>query len=84
MKNQFMVQECNVFEREKFYEYIHKKYKFKDSFYDMKKMVKKTKYPFIVDFYEKSFWICNSITCIACAVQNKQIISINEFKKINE
>ena len=37
-------------------------------------------YPLVVDLDEKNMWICTSITCLACAAQNKQIISIEEFK----
>ena len=34
-----------------------------------------------VDFKEKSFWICESITCCACAAQAKVMFTIDEFKE---
>jgi len=40
-----------------------------------------SKFPFVVDFKRKDFWVCESITCCACAAQNGLIISFEEFIK---
>lgn len=76
---QYIVNESNIDKRKEFYNYIMNNYKIKNM--DYKDNMINNKYPFVVDFDEKIFWICNSITCLACASQNKQIISIEEFKK---
>lgn len=77
---QYIVNESNIDKRIDFYNYIMNNYKLK--IMDSKKNMINNKYPFVVDFNEKNFWICSSITCLACASQNNQIISIDEFKKI--
>jgi len=77
---QYIVNESNIEKREYFYNYIVNNYKLK--IIDSKKYMINNKYPFVVDFNEKNFWICSSITCLACASRNNQIISVEEFKKI--
>lgn len=77
---QYIVKESNINKREEFYDYIMNNYNLINI--DSKKNMINNKFPFVVDFDEKIFWICNSITCLACASQNKQIISIEEFKKV--
>lgn len=42
----------------------------------------KSIFPFIVDLSTNEFWVCESITCCACASQNKQIISDDEFYEL--
>lgn len=77
---QYIVNESNIDKRKEFYDYIMNNYKLKNM-KSKKKMIYDI-FPFVVDFDEKIFWICNSITCLACASQNNQIISIDEFKSI--
>ncbi len=38
-------------------------------------------FPFVIE-ENNTFWICESITCCACAVSQKRIINSEEFKKI--
>ena len=77
---QYIVNESNIEKREYFYNYIVNNYKLKNM--DYKANMINSKYPFVVDFDKKIFWICSSITCLACASQNNQIILIDEFIKI--
>ena len=85
MKKQFIVQEKDKKKRRAFYNYIHKHYKLKDVFNDANNMINNNVFPFVVDFSDNTLWVCNSITCCACAAQTHQIISIQEFKeKIKE
>ncbi len=80
MKKQFMIQPNNIIERINFYYYIHNKYNLLEHF--TKEEMISSKFPYVVDFNDNSFWVCESITCCACAAQNKQIISIDEFKRL--
>ena len=77
---QYIVNESNIDKREAFYNYVMSNYELKNM--DLKDNMVNDKFPFVVDFDEEIFWICSSITCLACASQNKQIKSIEEFKKI--
>ncbi len=77
---QYIVNESNIDKRKEFYNYIMNNYKLKNM--DYKDNMINNKYPFVVDYDNKTFWICSSITCLACASQNNQIISIEEFKKM--
>jgi len=79
-KGQYIVQETNNEERKAFYNYIIYTYNLKD--FINKKELLETKFPFVVDFDEDIFWICNSITCCACAAQNNKIIDIPKFKAL--
>lgn len=79
MSKQFIVQERDYLKRRNFYEYITKKYILKVRM-EKEEMVD-NKFPFVVDFDDKTFWVCESITCCAMASQSKKIISIEEFKK---
>ena len=78
---QFIVEEKEIKEREKFYNYIIKNYNFK-SIFSKEKMIN-NKFPFVIDFDENKFLICSSITCLACAAYNNKIISIKEFMNLN-
>ena len=80
MKKQFIVQEHGVKERWDFYNYIHDNFSLCE-YFDLSLEIEKDIFPFVVDFSDNSFWICNSITCCACASQKKQIISVSEFKE---
>ena len=79
MKKQYIVSISGKKNRESFYEYITSNYDIKDLIDDN---LIDGPFPFVVDFKENIFWICNSITCCACAAQNNQIISEKEFKKM--
>lgn len=77
---QYIVNESNINKRKEFYNYIMNNYNLINM--DSKKNMINNKFPFVIDFNENIFWICNSITCLACASQNNQIISIDEFKNL--
>ena len=83
MKKQYIVSEKDPKKREDFYNYIINNYNLKISYPYKKERFINNIFPFVIDFKENTFWICNSITSLACASQNKQIITIKEFKKIN-
>ena len=38
-----------------------------------------SKFPFVIDFKDNSFWVCESITCCACAAQREKILTPREF-----
>ena len=81
MRTQFIVQESNKRKREEFYNYIKETYNLSNWHpYDKEKFIN-NKFPFVIDFKDNSFWICDSITCCACAAQAGIIQSIDEFKK---
>ena len=84
MRTQFIVEENDAHKRKDFYDYIVNKYDFKILYpYDRVKFIN-SKFPFIVDFKEKNFWVCESITCCAAAASQKVIITIDEFKERNK
>ena len=74
----YMVQESDIKKRERFYNYLHKKYDLKDYIFTKEEIIK-SPFPFVIS--DKSLWVCNSITTCACASQSGQIISIKEFKE---
>ena len=78
MNKQYIIQESNKEKREEFYEYIKNKYSLKIR-YTKEEMITSS-FPFVVDFKTKEFWICESITCCACASERHQILSNEEFK----
>lgn len=79
MKKQYIVQESNKEKREEFYEYIINNY---DLFVESSKdYMIESNFPFVVDFKENNFWICNSVTCCACAAQKGKIIDVKKFKE---
>ena len=80
MKKQYMVQEHGADKRWDFYNYIHDNYNFEEHFFDLRSEIEDTNFPFVVDFKTNLFWMCNSITCCACAAQKNKIISVLEFK----
>lgn len=41
-------------------------------------------FPFVIDFIDNAFWICESITCCACAAQSGKILTIEKFKEIEK
>ena len=76
-KKQYIVQVHGLLERNAFYNYIINNFKL-NTYYPREYMIKSI-FPFIVDLSTNEFWVCESITCCACAAQNKQIISDDEF-----
>ena len=79
MKKQYIVQENNKGKREEFYNYIVNNYNLKIHYPFTKELFIESDFPFVVDFKDNSFWICNSITCLACLAQAHKIISIDDF-----
>ena len=81
MRTQFIVRESDLVKREDFYNYIINSYELNIWYpYEKAKFVN-NKFPFVIDFKEKSFWICESITCCACAAQAKVMFTIDQFKE---
>lgn len=78
-KEQYMVHDSDIFNRNAFYEYIINKYNLLVRM-ERDEMVG-SKFPFVVDFKDKSFWVCESVTCCACAAQKKKILTIEQFKE---
>ena len=83
-RTQFMVQEEDKEKREKFYDYITKKYNFENWYPYTKDRFIDSNFPFVVDFKEKKFWVSESITCCAAAATRGVIFTINEFKKFEK
>ncbi len=81
MKKQFIVTEHDEIKRKKFYDYISDRYNLNICYPYIKDYFIKSEYPFVVDFKENKFWICESITCLACASQSGKIITIDDFMK---
>ena len=79
MRTQFIVNENDIVKRGHFYDYITNNYKFKISYPFKREMFQKIGFPFVIDYDEKEFWVCRSVTCCACAAQAKVIITIAEF-----
>ena len=81
MRTQFIVQEKDKYKRKLFYNFIHETYNLKICYpFDKDKFIE-SKFPFVIDFKDNSFWISDSITCCAAAAQTNSIYSIDEFKK---
>lgn len=80
MNKQYMVQVVGKEERLDFYNFILNNFKIKRV--ESKKSMINSTFPFVVDFENNIFWVCNSITCCSLAQQNNKILSKNEFKKI--
>ena len=81
MRTQFIVNENDIVKRGHFYDYITNNYKFRISYPFKREMFQKIRFPFVIDYKDKSFWVCRSVTCCACAAQAGIIQSIEEFKK---
>ena len=81
MENQFIVSENDKIRRKEYYEYICDRYNLDICYPYIKDYFIKSEYPFVVDFKENKFWICESITCLACASQRRKIITIDDFMK---
>lgn len=78
---QYMVQESDINKREIFFNYIINNYSLDIIHFSKDRMIN-SHFPFIVDFDRNEFWVCESITCCACASQKNRIISIDEFMNL--
>ena len=76
-KIDYLVQPNN---REDFYNYMHNK-KYKYLYFDKEYMIN-SNFPFGIDTKHKKIILIESITVCACAAQNNQILSFEEFQKI--
>ncbi len=83
-KTQFIVAVSGKEERKKFYEYIVNTYKLDIHYPFFKKRFVKSAFPFVIDFKEKKFWVCDSVTCCACAAQAKVIYTPDQFKTMTK
>ena len=83
-KTQFIVKVAGKEERKAFYEYIVNTYKLDKYYPFFKRRFIKSDFPFVIDFKEKSFWICDSITCCACAAQAGVIYTVDQFKAMTK
>ena len=79
MKKQYIVLPKDKKERKDFYNYL-----MNNGYFDLEDYLEEryinSHFPFVIES-DKSFWLCESVTCCACASQNKQIISCEEFLK---
>lgn len=82
MRKQFIVKESNKKNREEFYNFIKNNYELKNEYPYYKKLFVDSSFPFVIDFEEKIFWICDSVTCCACAASQNVMFTIDEFKKL--
>ena len=79
MRTQFIVNESDEVKRGHFFDYITNNYDFTVSFPFNRKGFQEINFPMVVDFKERNFWVCNSITCNACAAQQGVIITLDEY-----
>lgn len=76
-KKQYIVHDVNLSKREELYDYLEKeKYIFLDG---TREYYINSKFPFVIE--NNVVWICNSITCCACAAQSGAIMTIKEYYK---
>lgn len=76
-KKQYIVHDTDLTKREELYNYLDKE---KYVFFDGKKdYCINSKFPFVIE--KNIVWICNSITCCACAAQSGCIITPDEYYK---
>ncbi len=76
---QYIVQESDISKRKEFFDYIVNNYNL--VLHLSREEMISSNFPFVVDFDNNSFWVCESITCCACAAQRKRIITIDKFKE---
>ena len=81
MKTQFIVQEHDKEKRSDFYDYVMQNYDINEQYPFEKEKFVASNFPFVIDFKDNIFWVCESVTCCAAAAANKAIITIDEFKK---
>ena len=82
-RTQYIIRESDKVKRREFYDYIMNKYNYKVIHHTKEEMINSI-FPFVVYHKDKTFWVCESITCCAAAQQNGVIITIDEFKKISK
>ncbi len=80
MVKQYIVQSNNIEERRNFYNYlVNNGYKPIENFKQQNFI--NNKFPFVIE-HDKTFWICESITCCAVASACGAIISVDEYFNI--
>ena len=82
MRTQFIVQEHDIKKREEFYNYITTNYDFHISYPFKKELFIESHFPFVVDFKDNSFWVCENVTCCAAAAACGSILDIEDFKNV--
>ena len=80
MEKQYIVQSNNIDERRLFYNYL-----ISNGFSPIENFKQQNfvnnQFPFIIE-HDKTFWICESITCCAAAASCGAIITIDEYFNI--
>lgn len=79
LRTQFIINEPDKIKRGHFYDYLINNYNFNISFPFTRENFININFPMVVDFKEKNFWVCNSITCNACAAQQGVMITLDEY-----
>ncbi|MBQ3021609.1 MAG: hypothetical protein IJD92_05260 [Bacilli bacterium] len=80
MKNQYIVQSSNINDRKNFYNFLIDNGYIPVANFKHQNFIN-NKFPFVVES-NKTFWICESITCCAAAASCGAIISIDEYFNI--
>lgn len=75
---QYIVSISDMDERIDFYNDILKRYELTDLLRDGDI---ESRFPFVVDFNNNTFWVCTSITCLAAAAQCGKIMTIKQFRE---
>ena len=65
MRTQFIVREGDIVKRGHFYDYITNNYKFTISYPFTRKGFQDIMFPMVIDYEDRSFWICDSITLMS-------------------
>ena len=84
MKTQYIVQEESIQKREEFFNYIMNNYNLILEYPYVKELFINNHFPFVVDFIDNTFWICESVTCCAAAASAGAIINSEKFKKLEK
>ena len=82
MRDQYIVKENDLNKRREFFNYIVNKYDMILSYPLYEEEIINSHFPFVIDFKYNSFWICNSISCLAAASSAGVVFTIDEFKKL--
>ena len=80
---QYIVNENDLLKREEFYDYILNNYNMKISYPFNKERFIDNHFPFVIES-DNTFWICDSITCLACASSKKVIKTLNDYINVIE
>ena len=71
---QYIVTESDINKRKEFFDYMVSNYDL--ILHSSEEIMINSRFPFVVDFDNNTFWVCESITCLACAAQRKRIIAV--------